>query len=275
MTATMSDWRKEVPCKVSGEAPILYQTKITKTKVIPLYRLADSKGETQDVVTFLCDSFDAKTLSYSKKVPFPIPSLIPFDELSPEANLKLSQDQLALDMIHNCKAFGIEVQDGIKQEGWKQFSPVIALPATIPIDDLTKYYKKEDTVSLEDVTIQDKTRIENPLEVPLTEGIVIKESEKVRETPRIVVKVDPATSVFENEPSYHLVPQPKGKKGRPKKVYDDPEFDALVKSIPHSVACKGCGKDIIINPLNIIDRARAMKIEALDLVSGYKCRSCK
>jgi hypothetical protein len=184
-------------------------------------------------------------------------------------------------MIHNCSALGIEVQDGIKEDGWKQFEPTIALPATIPIDDLTKYYKKEDNVSLADVTTE-KVRVQNPSEVPsevpIVEGVITvitKEVEKVKIIPREKVSVNPGESVSLHEPSYTLVAQPKGKKGRPRKVYDDPVFDALVRSIPHSVPCKGCGKDIIIVPLNIIDRARALKIDALELVSNYKCRSCK
>lgn len=270
MQASISDWRKELPCKVSGDSPIIYHTKITQTKVIPLYRLADSKGETQDVVCFLCDSFDEATLSYTKKVPFPIPSIIPVTDG------KFTHMQLELDMIHNCKSIGIEVQDGIKEEGWKQFKPVVAMPATIPIDNLSKFYEKEDKVELANVTTTTtETMIQNPSEVVKVEDIMKKEAEKVRIIPRIVVKVDPTTSVFENEPPHHFEPQPKGKKGRPRKIYDDPEFDALVKSIPHTVACKGCGKEIIINPLNIIDRARALKVEVLDLVAGYKCRSCK
>ena len=276
MQASISDWRTEVPCKASGESPIIYQTKITKAQVIPLYRLATPKGETQDVIVFMAESFDVKTLTYTKREVYPILSLIPVIEA------KLSHDQIALDMIHNCKALGIEVQDGIKEDGWKQFKPTIALPATIPIDDLTKYYtkEKEDTIHIEDVKIQEKVRIEKPLEAPATEGVLIKESEKTGIISGIKVKaekvtVNPDESVSLHEPSFTLVPQPKGKKGRPRKVYDDPVFDALVRSIPHSVPCKGCGKDIIIVPLNIIDRARALKIDALELVSNYKCRSCK
>ena len=272
------DWRKIVPCKPSDDEPIVYQSKISKTNVIPIYRLAGPKGESQDIVCLLVDSlsFNMELETFSKQ------EIFPAYHLTIAGEPIVDHVQMGLDMIQNCKALGIEVQDGIKEDGWKPFSPTIVNKGTIPLDNLGKFYEKVANVKLEDVTTTENVRIQNPSEVPTTEVVTITESEKTRIIPRIEeknktvrVSVNPDESVSLNEPAFHFVPQPKGQRGRPRKVYDDPVFDALVRSIPHTVACKGCGKDIILAPLNIIDRARALKVEVSAMLSDYRCRSCK
>jgi hypothetical protein len=142
------------------------------------------------------------------------------------------------------------------------------------LDDLSKYYKK-DEVSVEEITKANAPSINNSTNQQVIEEQKEEKKEEKKEKKEKIAKLDPSLSVSLNEPPYHFVPQPKGQRGRPKKVYDDPIFDALVKSIPHAVPCKDCGKEIIIVPLNIIDRARAMNIEVKELLSTYKCRSCK
>ena len=259
-------WRSEVQITASGELPIVYTTKITKTKVIPIYRDADCNGESQDIVCFLCDSFDAKTNVYTQKITYPYLSIV-----SASDSIKTTNSQITMDMQHNCNSLGIQVQDGIKEEKWEQFTPIVTNPAIIPIDDLSKYYRKD---------IEEITKINNPTgnelnEQPAHSEKVEEPKEEKKEKKEKVAKLDPSLSVSLNEPPYHLVSQPKGQKGRPRKVYDDPIFDALVRSIPHSVPCSGCGKEIIVVSLNIIDRARAMNIEVKELLSTYKCRSCK
>jgi len=253
--ATFSNWRTEVSGKSSGLDPIVYSTKITKTKVIPLYRLANEKGESQDIVCYLCDSFDIKTNEYVQKVVYPALSIV-----SVKDEIKTTNEQMSLDMIHNCNSFGIEVQDGIKEEGWKSFIPSVVVPTVIPLDDLTKYYKAV---------------VEPVLENDIVKVAEVIAEEKVEKVEKVIKKVDPSLSVCVNEPPYHFVAKVKGQKGRPRKVYDDPDFDALVMSIPHTIVCKGCGKDIILAPLNIIDRARGRGIEVKELLSSFKCRSCK
>lgn len=258
MQATFSNWRTEVSSKSSGLDPIVYSTKITKTKVIPLYRLANEKGESQDIVCYLCDSFDIKTNEYAQKAIYPALSIV-----SVKDEIKTTNEQMSLDMIHNCNSFGIAIQDGTKEEGWKAFTPSIVVPTVIPLDDLTKYYK----AVVEPV-------LENGI-VKVAEVIVEEAVTKIEKVEKVIKKVDPSLSVCANEPPYHFVAKAKGQKGRPRKVYDDPDFDALVMSIPHTIVCKGCGKDIILAPLNIIDRARGRGIEVKELLSGFKCRSCK
>jgi len=261
MKASFSNWRTEVSVKPSGLDPIIYLTKITKTKVIPLYRLADHKGESQDIICYLCSSFDIKTNEYTEKTVYPFLSIV-----SAKDEIKTPNEQISLDMVHNCNSFGIEVQDGIKEEGWKQFTPAAVNPSIIPIDDLSKYYKKEVEPTLDEKVIK-------PLEVVGVTGVtgVIEERKE-----KAFVKVDASINVVENEPPYHFASQPKGQRGRPRKVYDDPDFDALIRSIPHTLPCKGCGKDIMIVPLHFIDKAlRVMKVEVKDLLANYKCRSCK
>ena len=261
MQATFSNWRTEDSGKSSGLDPIVYSTKITKTKVIPLYRLANEKGESQDIICYLCDSFDIKTNEYAQKVVYPALSIV-----SVKDEIKTTNEQMSLDMIHNCSSFGIVVQDGIKEEGWKAFIPSIVVPTVIPLDDLTKYYKAVVVPVLEDGIVK-------VAEVIAEESVTkIEKAEKIE---KVIQKVDPSLSVSINEPPYHFAVKAKGQRGRPRKVYDDPDFDALVMSIPHTIVCKGCGKDIILAPLNIIDRARGRGIEVKELLSGFKCRSCK
>jgi len=259
MQATFSNWRTEVSGKSSGLDPIVYSTKITKTKVIPLYRLANEKGESQDIICYLCDSFDIKTNEYAKKAVYPALSIV-----SVKDEIKTTNEQMSLDMIHNCNSFGIVVQDGIKEEGWKAFIPSIVVPTVIPLDDLTKYYKTVGIVKVEKVE-----------EVSEVIGVDVVAEENVEKVEKVIQKVDPSLSVSINEPPYHFAVKAKGQRGRPRKVYDDPDFDALVMSIPHTIVCKVCGKDIILAPLNIIDRARGRGIEVKELLSGFKCRSCK
>ena len=273
MQASMSDWRTETPCKASEDEPIIYLTKITKTKVIPLYRLANNSGESQDIICFSCDSQDPKTLTYSKKVIYPAASI-----LSVKDEIKTTDLQMSEDMIHNCMSLGISIQDGPKDEGWKQFSPIPVNPCLIPLDDLTKYYKKTEETTIDDISPlspREEVRDDEPIEPLEVEELTEDDSQEKPENARVVEKVDPSISVTEHEPSFHFVPQPKGQRGRPRKVYDDPEFDALVRSIPHSVPCKGCGKDIILVPLNVIDRARVAGKDVSEFVLNYRCRSCK
>lgn len=271
MKASFSNWRTEVPVKSSGLDPIIYLTKITKTKVIPLYRLADHKGESQDIVCYLCSSFDIKTNEYTEKTVYPFLSIV-----SVKDEIKTPNEQISLDMVHNCNSFGIEVQDGIKEEGWKGFEPSAVNPCIIPIDDLSKYYKKEIAPVLDARPIKSSEVIGDTV-TEVAEVIGAVKVTKVEERKeKAFVKVDASINVVENEPPYHFASQPKGQRGRPRKVYDDPEFDALIRSIPHSLPCKGCGKDIMIVPLNFIDKAlRVMKVDVKDLLANYKCRSCK
>ena len=192
MTVSFPDWQTETIIEANKElVPVVYQTKITKTQVIPIYRLADNKGETQDIVVLEVNSFDKLT----KKSIFPHASIVPVTEG------KFSLEQLVIDMIHNCNALGITVQDGIKDEGWKPFKPLISLPATIPttMEDILKLSEKSgesiiDNSSL-DIVVKEVMKEKQIFFSSSGDGIGYIMSSKVTE---------------DNEPIYNLAEHCKG-----------------------------------------------------------------
>jgi hypothetical protein len=248
-----TEFRTETPCQSSGLTPIVYQTKITKKQLIPIYRKATSKGETGEVVCIVCDSFDPKQKVYTQKIPFLYLSIVATEEVNEKQMKVTSDDQMNLDMAHNCLSLGIQVQDDEKEEGWKAFVPVKVLASNIPLGDLTQYYNQ--------------AKVLTPAEVS---------SAKVVITPKAEVSEgqneDPDKFV---EPPHHFEHPAAGKRGPPHKVYEDPVFDAAIKSIPNKIQCKGCGKDVVIVPLNIMERAKKQGIEPAEIIKNYKCRSCK
>ena len=294
MEATFSNWRTLNITKPSGLPPVVWQTKITKTKVIPLHRMANPKGETDEVFVLYADSFCQKTKRYSNKGIFPYTSLMPLEDMKPE----LINEQMSIDMANNCESIGVEISDGDKEVGWKPFAPAEKVAPAFPIsmETIAKYYVKaekpvkneedeEEKVEVAQVTAT-TTNPDNPSNpVPEMVGVISGMEEKRIEkdtgnitltptVPKQVIAYDSTKSVTANEPSYHYEPKAKGQKGRPRKVYDDPVFDALVRSIPKTIKCQGCGKEVIIAPLNIIDRANNLKVEVSKLLADYRCRSC-
>jgi len=280
MEATYSNWRTISVVKPSGIPPVTYQTKITKTKVIPLYRMADPKGETDDVFVLYTDSYCNKAKRYTKHGVYPCTSLMPVEDMK----LDLIDDQMTLDMVHNCEAIGVEVHDGDKEVGWKSFTPTVRNPPAIAIDNLAKYFVKsekeskteEETVEVSQVSVSEPKEAQETPEVQEAIVPAMVEKIEVMEEKRVSKKVDVSTdNILENEPAHHYVPQPKGQKGRPRKVYDDPAFDALYRSIPKLIKCTGCGKEInITNPLIYIDKARRSGIDVSKLMANFHCRSC-
>ena len=289
MEATFSNWRTLNITKPSGLPPVVWQTKITKTKVIPLYRMATPKGETDEVFVLYADSFCNKSKRYTNKGVFPYTSLMPLEDMKPE----LINEQMSIDMVNNCESIGVEISDGDKEVCWKPFVPAEKVAPAFPLsmESIAKYYIKaekpvkddeDEKVEVAQVTATTET-VSNPVPemVTVIEGMETKRSEKSIGTvtstpvePKQIITYDSTKSVVTNEPSYHYEPKAKGQKGRPRKVYDDPVFDALVRSVPKTIKCQGCGKEVIIAPLNIIDRANNLKVEVSKLLADYRCRSC-
>jgi hypothetical protein len=253
MKETITEFRTETECKSSGLSPVIYQTKITKKQLIPLFRVATSKRETGDILCLVCDSFDPKLKVYTQRISYPYLSLVAAEEVNEKRMNQTSNEQMTLDMAHNCLALGIQVQDGEKEEGWKAFEPAKVLASVIPLGDLTRYYNEVKTL--------------NPAEVVAAKEVI---------TPKIVVPEgqveDPDKFV---EPPYHMEHPAAGKRGPPHKVYEDKAFDTAIKAIPAKVQCKGCGKEVVIVPLNIMERSKKSGVAPDEILKDYKCRSCK
>ena len=290
MTASFSTWRIETPIEPSGNLPIIYQTKITKTKVIPLYRLADSKGETQDVIVYMVDSFDKELKEYLKKETYPIPSLMPVIES------KLSHEQIALDMIQNCLALGLKVEDGEKEEGWKGFVPKASLPPTIPMDDLTKYYDKVIEPILETSNVINTTISSNVVEIKkeiVYDGNVgyVKQGKETEEGQEIYILSERGRGM----PKQFIMIENKFKglkeireelaltnttttgipkhKGRVRVNPISEELENLFNLGHRVTKCCECGKDIGIQQA-FVEKAKNMGVDPIWLISNYKCRSC-
>ena len=310
-------WHVVTSKEPSKEAiPVVYRTKITKTEVIPLYREANANGETGDIICIEPREVEVlnpttKKMVMEKNFDFQVP--YPFSSILPEDSAISNDTLLDSDMATNCEAFGIVVEDGIKDANWqicrknnpvergvpltmldiirlrtKIESPDVPSDPSQPVDSqevTAKTFFGEDGIGYtlsadkteegqEIYYLKDRGR-GRPKEFIIIDGKYIG----LKEHKAALILASNTTTTFTTQivDGQQVTVEEKvvvqGKRGRVRVNPLSPELEMLFNAGHRETKCSVCAKPIVIQEA-FVEKAKNMGVDVMWLVANYKCRSC-